>query len=145
MSTRRVCTFHVGELLLGVDVGIVQEVLGEQPMTPVPLADPSVRGLLNLRGQIVTAIDARRRLGLRARRGDHSMTNVVIRTAHEPMSLVVDTEGEVVDVADSDIEPLPENVDETIRTFVTGSCKLEQSLLLMLDAERLFTLERALI
>ena len=60
------CTFRVGGLLVGVDVERVQEVLHDPELTPVPLAHESVVGLLNLRGQIVTAIDARRRLGLTA-------------------------------------------------------------------------------
>lgn len=140
MSARRLCTFHVGGLLLGVDIELVQEVLGDEPTTRVPLADPSVSGLLNLRGQIVAAIDARQRLGLSPRRPDDGWTNIVIRTEHESVSLVVDSEGEVVDVADSDLEQLPENVSERIRNLVTGACRVEEGLLLLLDAERTLTL-----
>lgn len=140
MTARRFCTFHVAGLLLGVDVDLVQEVMGDEPMTPVPLAHPCVCGLLNLRGQIVTAIDARQRLGLRPRSADDRGTHIVIRTAHESVSLVVDAEGEVVDLSDSDIESLPENVSETIRELVTGACRVDESLLLMIDAERMLTL-----
>jgi hypothetical protein len=63
MTEHRFCSFTVGGLLFGIDVARVQEVLGTQPVTPVPLAQPSVVGLINLRGQVVTAVDARRRLG----------------------------------------------------------------------------------
>lgn len=140
MSVGRFCTFHVGELLLGVEVELVQEVLGAEPMIRVPLADPWVSGLLNLRGQIVTAIDARRRLGLPPRIPGDRTANIVLRTADGSMSLVVDREGEVVDVADAEIEPLPENVSAAIRAVVTGTCKVEQSLLLMLDAQRTLTI-----
>lgn len=140
MSVRRFCTFHVGGLLLGVEVGLVQEVLGEEPMTLVPLADPWVSGLLNLRGQIVTAIDARRRLELPPRPSGQRTANIVLRTPDGAVSLVVDREGDVVDVPDTEIEPLPENVSPAIRAVVTGTCKVDDSLLLMLDAERTLTI-----
>ena len=140
MSPRRYCTFYVGELLLGVEVELVQEVLGEELITRVPLADPWVSGLLNLRGQIVTAIDARRRLGLPPR-GPHDRTaNIVLRTPDGAVSLVVDREGDVVDLTDTEIEPLPENVNPAVRAVVTGTCKVDESLLLMLDAERTLTI-----
>jgi purine-binding chemotaxis protein CheW len=140
MTVRRFCTFHVDELLLGVEVDLVQEVLGEEPMIRVPLADPWVSGLLNLRGQIVTAVDARRRLGLPPRGPGERTANIVLRTADGSVSLVVDREGDVVDLADTDVEPLPENVSPAIRGVVTGTCKVEEGLLLMLDAERTLTM-----
>ncbi len=140
MSGGRFCTFHVGGLLLGVEVQMVQEVLGEEPMTRVPLADPWVSGLLNLRGQIVTAIDARRRLGLPPRTPGDRTANIVLRTPDGSVSLVVDREGDVVDLAMNEIEPLPENVSPAIRAVVTGTCRVEESLLLMLDVERTLTI-----
>jgi purine-binding chemotaxis protein CheW len=140
MSVRRFCTFHVGDLLLGVEVELVQEVLGEEPMTRVPLADPWVSGLLNLRGQIVTAIDARRRLGLPPRSPGERTANIVLRTPDGSVSLVVDREGDVVDLPDTEIEPLPENVSPAIRAVVTGTCRVDERLLLMLDAERTLTI-----
>jgi purine-binding chemotaxis protein CheW len=63
---RQLCTFRIDGLLFGVEITHVQEVLRAQPMTPVPLANAAVRGLINLRGQIVTALDLRHRLGLAA-------------------------------------------------------------------------------
>lgn len=140
MSGGRFCTFHVGELLLGVEVEQVLEVLGEEPVTRVPLADPWVSGLLNLRGQIVTAIDARRRLGLPPRDPGERTTNIVLRTPDGSVSLVVDREGDVVDLPDTQIEPLPENVSPAIRAVVTGTCKVDERLLLMLDVERTMTI-----
>jgi purine-binding chemotaxis protein CheW len=140
MTVRRFCTFHVGDLLLGVEVELVQEVLGEEPMIRVPLADPWVSGLLNLRGQIVTAIDARRRLGMAPRGVGERSANIVLRTPDGSVSLVVDREGDVVDLPDTEIEPLPENVSPAIRAVVTGTCKVDESLLLMLDAARTLTI-----
>ena len=104
---RRYCTFGVGGLLLGIDVERVQEVLRDQEITPVPLADPSVLGLLNLRGQIVTAIDARHRLGLAERTPGQSVAHVIVRCADEAVSLAVDVEDEVVAVDDEAYEHVP--------------------------------------
>jgi purine-binding chemotaxis protein CheW len=140
MTVRRFCTFHVGDLLLGVEVELVQEVLGEEPMIRVPLADPWVSGLLILRGQIVTAIDARRRLGMAPSGVGERSANIVLRTPDGSVSLVVDREGDVVDLPDTEIEPLPENVSPAIRAVVTGTCKVDESLLLMLDAARTLTI-----
>jgi purine-binding chemotaxis protein CheW len=69
-ETRQYCTFHLDGLFFGVEVSQVQEVLRYQDMTRVPLAPPMVRGLINLRGQIVTAFDLRQRLGMPPRPAD---------------------------------------------------------------------------
>ena len=64
MASQQFCTFLLDGYLFGVPVPQVQEVIRFQPMTPVPLAPPAVKGMINLRGQIVLAIDLRRRLSL---------------------------------------------------------------------------------
>jgi purine-binding chemotaxis protein CheW len=132
---RRYCTFDVGGLLLGIDVERVQEVLRDQEITPVPLAHPSVLGLLNLRGQIVTAIDARHRLGLAERTPGQSVAHVIVRCADEAVSLAVDVEDEVVDVDDEAYEPVPETVGRSIGSLLTGIYKLDAALLLVLDTD----------
>ena len=135
MTERRICTFHVDSLLLGVDVERVQEVLHDEVVTPVPLAHPSIAGLLNLRGQIATAIDTRRRLGLAPRDPPGSTTNVVIRSGGEVLTLLVDREGDVVDVEDTFFEVVPETVSDTIRALVIGAYKIDGRLLLLLDPD----------
>ncbi|HEY9073267.1 MAG TPA: chemotaxis protein CheW, partial [Desulfobaccales bacterium] len=87
-------TFVVDHLLFGVEVEKVQEVIRYQEMTRVPLAPPVVKGLINLRGQIVTAIDLRRRLGLRERATADLPMNVVIRHDDGAVSLLVDEIGD---------------------------------------------------
>jgi purine-binding chemotaxis protein CheW len=134
--SRRYCTFAVADLLLGIEVERVQEVLRDQELTPVPLADPSVLGLLNLRGQIVTAIDARHRLGLAARSPDQSAAHVIVRCADEAVSLAVDVEDEVVVVDDEAHEPVPATLSPSIAGLVTGIYKLDAALLLVLDTDR---------
>lgn len=132
----RLATFWAGGLLLGIEVTMVQEVLAAQPVTPVPLAPPGVLGLLNLRGQLVTVVDARHRLGLLERHAADRGVNFVIRTEDEVVSLVVDRAGDVVEVDPGDYEEVSELLDESIRTLVTGAYKLDRALLLVLDAER---------
>ena len=136
MSTRSYCTFHLDRLLVGIAVDRVEEVRRDQSITPVPLADRDVAGLLNLRGQIVTAIDGRRRLGLPARTGGSTPTFVVIRSGGEAVSLLVDSAGEVVDVDDYRLEQVPETVGSCIRALALGTYQLEgNDLLLVLDPD----------
>jgi purine-binding chemotaxis protein CheW len=136
MPTRKLCTFVLDGQLCGVEVGRVQEVLGPQEMTRVPLAPPAVRGLINLRGQIVAAIDLRRRLGLADLPADRPPMNVVVRTGQEAMSLLVDEVGDVVEVEAEAFEPPPGPLQGAARELVSGAYKLPGRLLLLLDADK---------
>lgn len=129
-------TFFVADLFFGVEVVRVQEVLRFQHMTGVPLAPGVIEGLINLRGQIVTAIDMRRRLGLPPRPGDQTPMNIVVRTGESAVSLLVDEIGDVLDVESATYEPPPENLDPAARELIRGVYKLNERLLLVLDAER---------
>jgi purine-binding chemotaxis protein CheW len=135
-ESRQLCTFFLGGAFYGIDVVRVQEVIRYQEMTRVPLAPPEVRGLINLRGQIVTAIDMRRRLGLPAAAEGTLPMNVVIRTNDGGVSLLVDEIGDVLDVSESAFERVPETVSRTAREFMRGVYKLERGLLLELDPEK---------
>ncbi len=130
------CSFRVAKLLVGIDVQLVQEVIRAQEMRTVPLAPTEVKGLINLRGQIVTAIDLRHMLGLppRAEEDGPSM-NVVVRYDDEAVSLLVDEAGDVVELADADFEPVPPTVAPRLRRLASGAFKLDGSLVLVLDVE----------
>ena len=125
----------MANLLFGVDVLHVQEVLRFQVMTPIPKAPPAIEGLINLRGQIVTAIDMRRRLGLPPRDGKKSPMNIVIRTSEGAVSLLVDEIGDVLDVDAATYERSPESLDPAARELIHGVYKLKDRLLLVLDAD----------
>jgi purine-binding chemotaxis protein CheW len=130
------CTFRIDDLFFGVDVDEVQEVLRHQPMTPVPRASEAVHGLINLRGQIVTAVDLRNRLGLEPR-GDGSLPmNVIVRSRGEVISLLVDDIGDVIDAHGLAVEPPPSNMPAEVHDVVLGVRPLPDSLLLVLDADR---------
>jgi purine-binding chemotaxis protein CheW len=105
-------------------------------MTRVPQAPEVIEGLINLRGQIVTAIDMRRRLRLPPRAGDQAPMNMVVRTEDGAVSLLVDEIGDVLDVEAATWERPPENLDPAARELIRGVYKLKDRLLLVLDAER---------
>jgi purine-binding chemotaxis protein CheW len=140
-ATRQYCTVRLGELLLGIAVLEIQEVIRAQPMTQVPLAGPAVRGLINLRGHIVTAVDLRERLGLDPRPDGQEPMNVVVRTPDEPVSLLVDAIGDVLEVVESDREAVPATVPPAARAMVTGVYQLPGRLLLALDTAMVLDLE----
>ena len=137
------CTFTLDGHTFGIEVSRVQEVLRAQTMTGVPLASTVVEGLINLRGQIVTAIDLRRRLDLATRPDDRLPMNMVVRTADDQFSLLVDEIGDVVDVDEETFETPPDTLQGTARELITGAYKLEDRLLLILDVDRALELQAA--
>ena len=138
---RQVCTFTVDGLLFGVDVVQVQEVLRYQEMTPVPLACSVVSGLINLRGQIVTALDMRQRLGMPPRASDTAPTNLILRDQNRVVSLLVDEIGDVVEVEADAFEPAPETLPPASRALIDGVYKFKPQLLLLLNTERAVRVE----
>jgi len=132
---RQYCTFYLNDQCFGLDVLRVQEVIRQQIMTHVPLAHPMVRGLINLRGQIVTAIDLRRRLELPERVSDCEPVNVVVQTDDGAVSLLVDDVGDVLEVNEEQFELPPETLQGTARDLIQGAYKLTDRLLLVLDPE----------
>jgi len=135
-TNRQYATFFVDGLFFGVEVLQVQEVLRYQQMTPVPLAPEVIEGLINLRGQIVTAVDMRRRLKLKPRPEGQTPMNTVVRTAEGAVSLLVDEIGDVLEVEGSTFEASPDNVDPAARELLRGVYKLKDRLLLILDTEK---------
>src|SRR5271157_1212047 len=136
-NLRQSCTFSVADLYLAIDVLEVQEVIRYQEMTRVPTAPLVVRGLINLRGQIVTAIDLRRRLDLPPAPDDQRPMNVVIRTDDGAVSLLVDEIGDVLEFECQKLERPPATVPAAVRELVTGIIMLEDRLLLVFDTARL--------
>jgi purine-binding chemotaxis protein CheW len=141
---RQYATFEVAGAYFGIDVLQVQEVLRYQDMTSVPLAPAVIEGLINLRGQIVTALDMRRRLGLPPRADGQIAMNVVVRTEEGAVSLLVDEIGDVVEVDSASFERPPDNLDPAIRDLVRGIHKLKDRLLLVIDIGQTLNLGTAL-
>ncbi len=133
------CTFTLDGLWFGVTVDRVQEIVRPLKLTRVPLAPPIIRGLMNLRGQIVTAIDLRRRLEIPDRESGVLPMNVVIRTDDGLVSLQVDQIGDVIVVETSTRDDPPSTLTGTARELIRGAYQLPNRLLLDLDLDRTLT------
>jgi purine-binding chemotaxis protein CheW len=133
--TTELCTFTVGNLLFGIPTIRVQEVLQAQPITHVPMTSPIVRGLINLRGQIVTTIDVARICGLQDTNAAEGWTNVVVTTPSNPVSLLVDGIGDVLRVTAETFETAPATLHAEAQRYVAGTHKLESGLLLVFDLD----------
>ena len=135
-EAQQFCTFFLEGLFFGIEVEKVQEVIRYQEMTHVPLAPSVVGGLINLRGQIVTAVDMRRRLGLSERPEDQLPMNVVVRMEDGAVSLLVDEIGDVLETQEESFERPPETVQGVARELIRGVYKLKGQLLLILDTDK---------
>lgn len=144
-QTLQFCTFHLDKLLFGVELKAVQEVLRPMDITKVPLASGVVSGLINLRGQIVTAINLRRYLELEPRPSSMLSINVVVHSEDGAVSLLVDEIADVVEVEGSTFEPPPETLRESVRDTILGVHKLNGRLLHVLDAGKVCRMEYELM
>lgn len=133
------CTFFLRDQFFGVPVEQVQEVIRYQEMTRVPLMPQVIRGLINLRGQIVMAVDLRRRFGMEDRPESQLPMNVVVRTDDGAVSLLVDEIGDVLEVDEESFERAPETLRGPNRELVRGVYKLQGRLMLVLDTEQAVT------
>jgi len=140
-NSRQFCTFYLENYFFGIELSDVQEVLRHLELTAVPLAPPAVRGLMNLRGQIVVAVDLRRQLGLLDRPANKPAMNIIVRTGEDAVSLLVDEIGDVVEAGEDSFEPPPETLRGTVRSVIRGVHKLEKQLMHVLDTERACTVE----
>jgi purine-binding chemotaxis protein CheW len=132
----QLCTFFLEDQFFGVPVQEVQEVIRYQEMTAVPLVPAAVSGLINLRGQIVTALDLRRRLNFGPRPPGQLPMNVVVRTPEGALSLLVDEIGDVIEVSAATLEPPPATVRNLEAGILRGVHKLPGRLLLVLNMEQ---------
>ena len=136
-ATSTLVTLTVAGQLCGVPVMAVRDVLGEQAITPVPLAPPEIAGNLNLRGRIVTAIDLRRRLGLPGAVGGRRPVSVVAEQGSEYYALLVDEVGEVLTLDASLHERTPPTLPPGLAAFAEGVFRLPGRLLMVLSVPRL--------
>ncbi|MBU6153805.1 MAG: chemotaxis protein CheW [Bdellovibrionales bacterium] len=129
-------TFYVGNEYYGIEVMKVQEVTGTPVVVPVPLAPNFVRGLINLRGQLATALGLRELFG--AGEGEvNQQMSVVCRMDGNLVSLIVDQIGDVVEVEGKIYEESPETLPPGIRKYVKGIYKMNGTLLSLLDMDKI--------
>lgn len=130
-------TIFVADQMFGIPILQVQDVLGEQRMTRVPLAPPEIAGSLNLRGRIVTAIDVRRRLRLPSSDTKAKSISVVVEHEGELFSLIIDRVGDVLHLSNDIFENNPATLDSVWRDVSLGIYRLEKTLLVVLDVPKL--------
>ncbi len=139
---KQYCTFYLENLCFGVDVLKIQEVFRHNDETCVPLASQAVKGLINLRGQILTAIDLRSLLGMKDRPGDLNPVNVVVNTEGNVVSsLMVDEIGDVIELSEDECEAPPDTLDAGMKELILEVYKLEKELVLVLDIDRVVQTE----
>lgn len=136
-GAKQFSTFSLAGELYGVEVEHVHSVTRYQELTAVPMAPPAVAGMLNLRGQVTTAIDMRVRLDLPAREEGSQPMNVVVHTDDGLVSLLVDEIGDVEDTSDDKFEDAPDTLTGSAKQLIKGAYKLsDRQLLLALDVTR---------
>ena len=128
-------TFYIGDALCGMDILKIQEINKQMEMTSVPQAPDYVKGILNLRGQIVTVIDLSRKLGLAGTVSGEDARNVIVKSQDEHVGLLVDRISDVVKVDRDKVEPPPASMDGLQGKFFKGVYKTEKSLVGILEME----------
>ncbi len=159
MSRKQFASFYIGDNLFGIDVRVIREINRSNDITPVDGAPEFVRGLLNLRGQIVTVIDIGARMGLSERNKEidnrhcvvlkttedlslkHAEDGTIEKTSRDLTALFVDAIGDMVMFEDNEIEPPPANIGEVEGRFISGVVKLEKELLIILKVMELLHFE----
>ncbi len=131
------CTFYLDKYYFGIEVEQVQEIIRFQEITPVALAPDVVKGLINLRGQIVTAVDLRILLELPARAEGEVPMNIVVRTPLGAFSLLADRIGDVLELSDDSFEAPPDNLTGMARELIQRAYKLDDGLLLTMAIKKL--------
>ncbi len=130
-----VCSVRVGTTLFGVPIQHILEIVGSTRPQPIPLAPGFVGGLIHYRGDVLTTVSLRSLLDLPPL--DRAQDILVLESAGGIFGLLVDSVGEVLTVSSVDFEPKPSILDERRRGLLAGAYKLKDSLLVMLDPERL--------
>ena len=138
---QKYCTFYLDRYYFGIEVEQVQEIIRFQEITPVALAPKVVKGLINLRGQIVTAVDLRRLLELPDRVEEEVPMNIVVRTPVGAFSLLADRIGDVLELDDGSFESPPDNLSGMARELIQRAYKLEGILLLTMAIDKLVSAE----
>ncbi len=140
-DTNEYVTVEIADQLFGIEVTSIHDVFQPLSLTRVPMASPEVRGVLNLRGRIVTAIDARVRLGLpKQENEDHHEMAIGVELGNESYGLIIDKVGEVLRLAKRDRKTLPSNIDPQWQDISKGIYRLDGRLLIILDIQKMLNI-----
>ncbi len=134
-------TFRLADENYGIAVMQVQEVLRITEITPVPGAPDYVLGIINLRGNVVTVLDTRRRFGLPPKEVDDVSRIIIIESGDQVVGLLVDSVAEVVYLRASEIESSPSVGNEESARYIQGVHSEDGELLILVDVNKLLTEE----
>lgn len=132
---RELVTFRIEDMHLGLDISRIQEINREMFVTSVPNVPPTVRGVMNLRGEVVTVIDLKMVLRGRPSTIDLKSKSVIVRRDDERAALIIDSIGDVIACEAHEIEAVPSNVRAKDRRFFLGIKPLEKGLVIELDLD----------
>jgi purine-binding chemotaxis protein CheW len=136
---RQYATFYVGHMLLGVDIGVVQEINRHAGFTRVPHAPEYVRGVINLRGEVATIIDLRTILGLPKAESQSDSRNLIVHYRGESIGLVVDRISDILAIGDDDVSAPPTNVGGVDGRLMKGVCTLDTAIVILLDIDQVLS------
>jgi purine-binding chemotaxis protein CheW len=139
-QTTQFLTFYVEEHLFGINILNIRDVLFEQSITAIPLAQSEVMGAINLRGNIVTVLSMRRRLGLDDFLPHHRKNHIIIQYKDEFFDLAVDRVGEVLTVEPNSVEKIPLIVNVEWQKMMIGIVKQKDSILSLLNTDQIISL-----
>ena len=135
-------TFNLADQIFGVSVLQVNDVLGPQRITRMPLAPPSIAGVMNLRGRIVTAVDVRRCLDQKPRENADESMSVVVEENGELFSLIIDSVRDVLSIGQDQMESVPATLDPAWQAVASSIHKLENRLVVILDVNQLLQMAK---
>ncbi len=139
-NTKQYCGFKIGEDSFAISVLRVQEIIRSHSLTIIPEAPTHIKGLINLRGQIVTAVSLRTVFKLDEGQSLNYM-NIIVQIGEDLYAIMVDEILDVLEVSDDTYEPTPENIDSKLSEYITGVHKLKDRLLILLDLDKLLSMD----
>jgi purine-binding chemotaxis protein CheW len=135
-GVRQYTTFYVGDLLLGVDIDVVQEINRQVDVTPVPNSSQHVRGVINLRGEVATVIDLRCVLGLACSGDSRDTRNLIVHSQGEAIGLCVDRISDILTITADEVSPPPANVGGVDGRYMQGVYAIDKDIVVLLDVEK---------
>ncbi|MEI6100258.1 MAG: chemotaxis protein CheW [Eubacteriales bacterium] len=141
----RFLTFGINKEIYGIEISVVTEIVGIQPITQLPEVPEHIRGIVNLRGRIIPVVDCRLRFGLPAEEYTDRTCIIVIDIEQYATGLIVDNVDEVLVIDDSNIVPPPETAKGVHHQFIRGIGKAKENVILLLDCKKLFEQDETIL
>ncbi len=136
-QTETFVTFWLGDYLFGLPIEEVVEINRKLEITPVPLSPSYIKGIINLRGQVLTTVDLAERIGLKLEESARAYNLIVRNADEERVSLLVERIGDILEIPADKVEDPPERIEGVERRFVRNVCQLPERLLVILNTKEI--------